>query len=265
MKNTRFILPNAFTSMNFFFFFFAVCWATGLFSTLSSADPFRMSAYFVILCVLLDKLDGFAARLVNASSAFGAQFDSLADLIAFGIAPAIGLIFSYKTLAPEWFSQNLILLLIVFSIYVLCAAMRLAKYNAMDSDSYHHHFSGLPSTFAGALNVILLAFMQSKNLLSNSASLIMFVPVFTMLVSALLMVSPLFLPKLQIRKNKIINAGQIILIVLTYISGFFFITDKIPYICEFLLAEMAIYIVVGFGSGLIHRKEIIEEAQATSN
>ena len=114
MKNSRFILPNAFTSMNFLLGVFAICWATGLFSNLSSADPFRMSAYFVILCVLLDKLDGFAARLVNASSAFGAQFDSLADLIAFGIAPAIGLVFCYKAKAPEWFSQNLILLLIVF-------------------------------------------------------------------------------------------------------------------------------------------------------
>ena len=260
MKNSRFILPNAFTSMNFLLGVFAICWATGLFSNLSSADPFRMSAYFVILCVLLDKLDGFAARLVNASSAFGAQFDSLADLIAFGIAPAIGLVFCYKAKAPEWFSQNLILLLIVFSIYVLCAAMRLAKYNALDSDSYHHHFSGLPSIFAGALNVILLAFMLSKGYLDNQNSLVLFVPVFTMLVSALLMVSPLFLPKLQMRKNKFINMGQIVLIILTYISGFFFISEKIPYISEFLLIEMAIYIVVGFGSGLLHRKEIIEEA-----
>ena len=54
--------------------------------------------------------------------------------------------------------------------------------------------------------------------------------------------------------------GQIVLIILTYISGFFFISEKIPYISEFLLIEMAIYIVVGFGSGLLHRKEIIEEA-----
>lgn len=88
MQKSRFILPNAFTSMNFLLGVFAICWATGLFSNFTTLDPYRMSAYFVVLCVLLDKLDGFAARLVNASSEFGAQFDSLADLIAFGLAPA---------------------------------------------------------------------------------------------------------------------------------------------------------------------------------
>ena len=85
MSKIRYVFPNAFTSMNFLLGVFSICWVTGTFAT---KDPILMGAYFIILCVLLDKLDGFAARLVNASSEFGAQFDSLADLIAFGLAPA---------------------------------------------------------------------------------------------------------------------------------------------------------------------------------
>ncbi len=260
MKKSRFILPNAFTSLNFLLGVFSICWSAGMFSGISSANSYLMGAYFVLLCALFDKLDGFAARLVNASSEFGAQFDSLADLIAFGIAPAICLVLCYKENVPNWFSENLVLLLITFSIYVLCAAMRLAKYNAMDSDSYHHHFSGLPSTFAGILNMILLSLAMKYGFFADSSSLILYLPVAVLLISGLLMVSPLFLPKLQMRKNKIINGGQIVLIVVTYISGFFFVSDKIPFISEFLMAECVLYILIGFSSGLIHRSEIIAEA-----
>lgn len=264
MKKTRFIIPNAFTSMNFLLGVFAVCWATGVFEGFTSRDPFRMSAYFVVLCVLLDKLDGFAARLVDASSEFGAQFDSLADLVAFGLAPAFGLLYCYKAKAPhDWMEENLILILVVFSVYVLCAAMRLAKYNAMDSDAYHTVFSGLPSTFAGGLNVIVLAFATSKGLfdITDGKTNVLYIPLLIMLLSGILMVSPFFLPKLQPRKNKIFNAFQIFLIIVTYISGFLFISPSIPFISEYMLLLMAGYIVVGFGYGFIHRNDIIKAAK----
>ncbi|MBR6454953.1 MAG: CDP-alcohol phosphatidyltransferase family protein, partial [Fibrobacter sp.] len=96
MQKLRYILPNTFTSLNFLLGVFSICWTTGAFSSFSTADQIRMGAYFVMLCALFDKLDGFAARLVNASSEFGAQFDSLADLVAFGLAPAFCFFFTYK-------------------------------------------------------------------------------------------------------------------------------------------------------------------------
>ena len=261
MGKSRFILPNAFTSMNFLLGVFAICWVTGAFSSFTSSDPIRTGAYFIILSVLLDKLDGFAARLVNASSEFGAQFDSLADLIAFGVAPAFCILYTYKGFAPEWFQSHFALLIIVFSIYVLCAAMRLAKYNALDSDTYHHHFSGVPTTFAGAINAILVVFLKSKGLFENPESPMMVIPVLVMLVTGLLMVSPLFLPKLQPRKNQFFNIGQAILIVITYICGFLFISDKVPFILEYLLILCSTYLVVGFTVGLVQRKRIIENAE----
>ncbi|MCF0225565.1 MAG: CDP-alcohol phosphatidyltransferase family protein [Fibrobacter sp.] len=262
MGKTRFILPNAFTSMNFLLGVFAICWVTGAFSSFTQADPIRMGSYFIVLSVLLDKLDGFAARLVNASSEFGAQFDSLADLIAFGLAPAFTVFFCYRSASPEWFSKNMVLIIVVFAIYNLCAAMRLAKYNACDSDTYHHHFSGLPSTFAGAINAILTAYLSSKGLFNDPSCKLMFIPLVVMLVTGLLMVSPLFLPKLQPRKNKAFNLFQALLILMTYVSGFLFVSPDVPFITEFLLVLMASYLILGFTVGLAQRKHIIEEAQA---
>ena len=263
MGKSRFILPNAFTSMNFLLGVFAICWVTGAFSSFTSTDGIRMGAYFVMLSMLLDKLDGFAARLVNASSEFGAQFDSLADLIAFGLAPAFCIFFAYKTCAPQFFEQNAALLVVTFSIYVLCAAMRLAKYNACDSDTYHHHFSGLPSTFAGAINATLIVFLKSKGVLTSPDSALVFLPVVVMLATGILMVSPLFLPKLQPRKNKAFNIFQGVLIVLTYIAGFMFISEKTPFVLEYLLIIGGCYLVIGFGVGIINRNKIIEEAKAS--
>src|SRR5574344_2477220 len=226
MRKTRFILPNAFTSMSFLLGTFSICWAAGIFSG-SVKDPFRMSAYFTILCVLLDKLDGFAARLVDASSEFGAQLDSLADLVAFGLAPAFALFFHYTVCAVQWLFDNLSLLIVVFSVYVLCAAMRLAKYNAMDSTCLTDYFSGLPSTFAGAINVIILSYFIFKGGFTTAATApnLLFIPLFIMLLTALLMVSPLFLPKLKPRDNKSFNAFQFVMVIIVYIIGFMFISS----------------------------------------
>ena len=76
------------------------------------------------------------------------------------------------------------------------------------------------------------------------------------------MVSPLFLPKLQPRKNKPFNIFQIVLILLTYVAGLLFYNEKVPYILEYLLILGTSYMVIGFGVGIIYRKQIIEEAKA---
>ncbi|MBR6450026.1 MAG: CDP-alcohol phosphatidyltransferase family protein [Fibrobacter sp.] len=263
MQKLRYILPNTFTSLNFLLGVFSICWTTGAFSSFSTADQIRMGAYFVMLCALFDKLDGFAARLVNASSEFGAQFDSLADLVAFGLAPAFCFFFTYKIYAPEWFQNHGLLMTFALAVYVLCAAMRLAKYNACDSDTYHHHFSGLPSTFAGMINATLIVFLISKGVFADSSTFLFWLPMIVFIATGFLMVSPLFLPKLQPRKNKAFNIFQIVLILLTYVAGILFYNEKVPFILEYLLILGASYMLIGFGVGLAYRKQIIEEAQAS--
>ncbi|MCL2102326.1 MAG: CDP-alcohol phosphatidyltransferase family protein, partial [Fibromonadales bacterium] len=153
MRKAKFIVPNAFTSMSFLLGAASICWAAGLFG---GENPVLMSAHFIIFCTLLDKLDGFAARAFNASSEFGAQFDSLADLIAFGVAPAFMLMFAYKNFAEEWYSAKIVAIFAGSAVYMVCAAIRLAKYNAMDSDSYPDYFSGMPTTFAGTANAVFM-------------------------------------------------------------------------------------------------------------
>lgn len=267
VSKLRYIFPNMFTSLNFLLGVFAICWATGSFDSVCApgTDYIRLSAYFILLCVLFDKLDGFAARLVNASSEFGAQFDSLADLIAFGVAPAFCVFYTYRGFAPDWFQSHFPLLIVVFSVYVLCAAMRLAKYNAMDSDTYHHHFSGVPSTFAGAINAICIVFFKARGFFDNPDSTFLFVPVAIMFVTGILMVSPVFLPKLQPRKNKLFNIAQAIAIIFTYVCAFFFVTDTIPFLNEYLMILISSYLVIGLAVGFINRKKIIAEAKEIKN
>lgn len=254
-SKTRFIVPNAFTSLNFLLGVFAICWASGAF-TPKSAGPFSaflIASNFVIYSALLDKLDGFAAKLMNASSEFGAQLDSLADLVAFGLAPALSLFFAYKSLAPQWFEINAPFLVVGVSIYTLATAIRLAKYNAMDSDSLPDYFMGMPSTFAGAFNALGLILLCNYNFWEMAPSKFLHLPLVMLVGSAILMVAPLYIPKLKPRKSKWFNWFQIANITLVYICGFAMIFP------EYLFALILCYAVFGFGYGLLKRETIAKE------
>ncbi len=152
------------------------------------------------------------------------------------------------------------LVIVAFAIYVLCAAMRLAKYNAMDSDAYKHYFSGLPSTFAGAINVILLTYATQHGIFMSNNANHLYIPVIVLLFTGLMMVSPCFLPKLQPRQNKIVNGIQIVLVLVVYLCGFLFISPKFSFIPGFLLILCALYIVGGFAMGFVNRGQILADA-----
>ncbi|MDR2580468.1 MAG: CDP-alcohol phosphatidyltransferase family protein [Fibromonadaceae bacterium] len=248
MKKAKFIVPNAFTSLSFLLGAASICWSVGLFS--GGTDPVVMGAHFIIFCTLLDKLDGFAARTFNASSEFGAQFDSLADLIAFGIAPAFMLTFAYKNFAANWYEINKIAIFAGSAVYMVCAAMRLAKYNAMDSDSYPDYFSGMPTTFAGVTNAVLMVLLYKYNFF-NCCQSMLYIPLVVMVLTGMLMVSPLFLSKLKKRKSTVVNVIQVVNIILAYAFGFAMVFP------EYLMALILIYFVIGFGYGIINRNLII--------
>jgi len=247
MHNAKFIVPNAFTGFNFLLGVASICFSAGL---LGNDPGVVWGAHLIIYCALLDKMDGFAARAFNASSEFGAQFDSLADLIAFGIAPAFMIMFSYKNLSPEWYELHKLELFAGAAIYMVCTAMRLAKYNAMDSESYPDYFSGMPSTFAGIVNALIIILLNKYEFF-NSSHNTLYIPLVIMLLTSILMVSPLFLAKLKKRKSLIINAFQVVNIAGAYIAGF---ARILP---EYLMALVLIYFSVGFTHGLINRNKII--------
>ncbi|MCF7201822.1 CDP-diacylglycerol--serine O-phosphatidyltransferase [Pseudomonas oligotrophica] len=131
-----YLLPNLFTTANLFAGFFAIISAIN--------GNFHVAAATVFVAMVLDSLDGRVARLTNTQSAFGAEYDSLSDMVAFGLAPAV--------LAYEWALSELgnVGLTVAF-IYVACAALRLARFNTQIGKVDKRWFIGLASPAAAGV------------------------------------------------------------------------------------------------------------------
>ncbi|MBK9118989.1 MAG: CDP-alcohol phosphatidyltransferase family protein [Phycisphaerales bacterium] len=123
-------------------------------------------AYLLVLAMFFDALDGRLARLTRRTSEFGAQLDSVSDMVSFGIAPAA--LFVTILLRPardmtpdvaDATAMQVRLGLLAAAVYVSCAAIRLARFNAenVKSESSQRAFSGLPSPGAAALLIALIA------------------------------------------------------------------------------------------------------------
>lgn len=136
---------------------------------------FPLSTALIILAAVLDRADGIVARRCNASSAFGKEFDSLADLVSFGVAPAALL---YSSALVHHLS---IPGLLCFLLFTLCGALRLARFNVAPSTTF---FLGIPITIAGAILAILVLLVPN--------TLVMLV---LSIILALLMVSSIRIPK----------------------------------------------------------------------
>jgi CDP-diacylglycerol--serine O-phosphatidyltransferase len=131
-----YLLPQLFTTANLFFGFFSLIQSTH--------GHFDRAALGIVLAALCDALDGRVARLARSTSRFGSEYDSLADVISFGVAPAF--------LAYE---AGLLSLLertgwILAFLYTACAALRLARFNVHPS-RFRGRFEGLPSPAAAGM------------------------------------------------------------------------------------------------------------------
>jgi CDP-diacylglycerol--serine O-phosphatidyltransferase len=129
LRKGVYILPNLFTTAGLF---------SGFYSIIATLNhDYRLAAIMVLVAQLCDVLDGRIARLMRSSSSFGAQYDSLADMIAFGVAPGI-LVYTWA-LRPwgrwGWLAATL---------YVTCGALRLARFNVQYGSIERRHFVGLP-------------------------------------------------------------------------------------------------------------------------
>jgi CDP-diacylglycerol--serine O-phosphatidyltransferase len=140
---------------------------------------YAMAGYFIFAAMLFDMFDGFVARLTRSASDFGAELDSLADMVSFGVAPAflsIRLITDllYKTnVSPEMktldipgpFSDDLWgrLFWVIAAIYVSCTALRLARFNVINKHeiSSHMNFRGMPSPGAAAVVASTIIFFDT--------------------------------------------------------------------------------------------------------
>ncbi|MFH1589371.1 MAG: CDP-diacylglycerol--serine O-phosphatidyltransferase [archaeon] len=132
------IIPNGLTLVNIVCGFVSIIMVFHGYSTIA--------AILILVAVVLDFLDGFSARLLKAESKIGVQLDSLADLVSFGIAPAI--------LMYSLFINNI--LLVIAILFVLAGAYRLARFNALKNKV--KGFVGMPITVNGVLFPVLYFF-----------------------------------------------------------------------------------------------------------
>jgi len=106
-----------------------------------------ISAWLIFLAMVFDALDGYVARLSRSASDFGAELDSLCDLVTFGVAPAFLLV----KMCPRFALLHRDAVWVMAASYAVCAALRLARFNVETSDEDEHlYFSGLPSPAAAA-------------------------------------------------------------------------------------------------------------------
>jgi CDP-diacylglycerol---serine O-phosphatidyltransferase len=138
---------------------------------------FAMAGYFIFLAMAFDMFDGFVARLTRSMSDFGAELDSLADMVSFGIAPAylslrlIGFLMHSETPfynLPGPFEDDawMRLFWIIGAIYVCCTALRLARFNVLNQHDTlsHMSFRGMPSPGAAAVVAASVIFFETLRL-----------------------------------------------------------------------------------------------------
>jgi CDP-diacylglycerol--serine O-phosphatidyltransferase len=139
-----YLLPNAFTTAALFGGFYAIVMAMN--------QRFEHACWAIFIAMVLDSLDGRIARLTNTQSEFGAQYDSLSDMVSFGAAPAL--------VVYEWSLRGLGKLgWIAAFVYCAGAALRLARFNTNIEVVDKRYFQGLPSPAAAALVVGFILMM----------------------------------------------------------------------------------------------------------
>ena len=131
-----YLLPNAFTTAALFCGFYAIVMAMN--------QKFDQAAISIFAAMVLDAIDGRVARLTNTQSEFGAQYDSLSDMVSFGVAPAL--------VIYEWSLRGMGKLgMLTAFVYCVGAALRLARFNTNIAVVDKRYFQGLPSPAAAAM------------------------------------------------------------------------------------------------------------------
>jgi CDP-diacylglycerol--serine O-phosphatidyltransferase len=203
-RKAIYLLPNLFTTAAMFAGFYAIVAAM--------AGKFTAAAIAVLIAMLLDGVDGRVARLTNTQSEFGAQYDSLSDLVSFGMAPALVMYkWSLMSMADLGWQWGKIGWLAAF-FYAAMAAMRLARFNVQIGKVDKRYFRGLASPSAAT---VMVAFVWACDDLGlNGADL--WLPAFALTVlTGALMVSPFLYHsfKAERRKDRIPFIGILVVVL----------------------------------------------------
>lgn len=201
-------IPNSLTMGNLLLGFISM-----IFASQNASNAFAVAGSLILGAALLDGLDGQVARALKVSSPLGAELDSLADCVAFGVAPGY---LAYKAYLSGIYITGITFPLVgnpldfgifIASIFPICAAYRLARFNVISDPS---SFSGLPSPVAGVV-VALIPLSIGNVILSNSWYRVIFAVAYTLV--ALLMVSTVKYSKPQSTLLKNINGIKITVLI----------------------------------------------------
>lgn len=245
MIKLRYTIPNSFTALSLLL-------GVGSIVTGQLGD-LELAAWMIVWCGLLDVLDGVTARLLKATSNFGAEFDSMADLVAFGVAPGMLVLQAGMQVGnAEMGSGAFWVLLLSVGVFILAGAMRLARFNLTSDEPRTGWFAGIPITAAGggllSTGVILLLRYEE---IASAMPLHGYLPI-ALFVLALGMISSLRFPKITRRKSKVINGFQLFNIIASYYFG---ITRTYP---EYLFFMGLFLMIAGIIAGRISRVEELE-------
>ena len=244
----RYTIPNSFTAMSLLLGVGSI--VTGQLGNL------ELAGWMIVWCGILDTVDGLAARILKATSSFGAEFDSMADLIAFGVAPAILVLNAGVQIGGiEYETGQFWVLAVAAGVFALAGALRLARFNLPTSKPERGWFAGVPITAAGGgMCSSLVLVLLHHDQVADSLPLNLYLPVL-LFVLAMLMVSRIRFPKAVKRKSKLINAFQVINIVLILYCG---ITRSWP---EYLFGIGIFLLVAGIIAGRISKPVAVAEQE----
>jgi len=240
------VLPTMFTLGNLVCGFFAIVVASRvdkpdtMMMKPADLDNVMFACWLIFLAMLFDALDGYVARLANTASDFGAQLDSLCDLVTFGVAPGFLLV----KMCPRFTSLDGVLyndaMWVVAAAFAACAALRLARFNVETGDEDDHLvFNGLPSPAAAAaiagFGIMFHTLRNAKNPLAFAeeieVALQTILPFFAVLV-ALLMVSRIPYPHVTnqlLRGQK--SFGHVVALVFALVAVMVIRGYSVPIIC----------------------------------
>ena len=159
------VLPNIFTTGNLFCGLLSIMTSIEVIVAISAGGAseewvfrrFWWAGAFIVISAFLDMLDGKLARFFNHTSEFGLSYDSLSDLVSFGVAPAV-LIYTWVLMG----SGKIGLMAVLF--YVVCTALRLARFNVQSGNEEKFNFTGLPSPAAAGLMIAPVMLLTALNI-----------------------------------------------------------------------------------------------------
>ena len=221
MKRGVYILPNLFTTGSLFCGFYAIIAAFN--------ENYLHAAVAIAIAVIFDGIDGKVARLTKTTSRFGVEYDSLSDLVAFGVAPAI-LVFAWALRPYGKFGW------LAAFLYVACGALRLARFNVQVDTVESRYFRGLPTPGAAGFIVATVFLLYRLDVQGEVTNLFILLMIYLL---AFLMVSNIRYPSfknLELLRRKPFNTlVAVVLIIVVVVAE--------PGIVLFIFA--AVYLLLG--------------------